>query len=59
MAAGTPSPTERNGTAALYTYRATDPEGAEVAWSVSGADGEAFTIDRNTGVLTFKQPAGP
>ena len=42
-----------NGTAALYTYRATDPEGAEVAWSVSGADGGDFTIDRNTGVLTF------
>ncbi len=42
-----------NGTAALYTYRATDPEGAEVAWSVSGADGGDFTIDRDTGVLTF------
>ena len=45
-----------NGTAALYTYRATDPEGAEIAWSVSGADGRAFTIDRNTGVLTFRNP---
>ena len=45
-----------NGTAALYTYRATDPEGAEVAWSVSGADGGAFTIDRNTGVLNFREP---
>ena len=45
-----------NGTAALYTYRATDPEGAEVAWSVSGADARAFTIDRNTGVLTFREP---
>ena len=45
-----------NGTAALYTYRATDPEGAEVAWSVSGADGGDFTIDRNTGVLNFRNP---
>ena len=45
-----------NGAAALYTYRATDPEGAEVAWSVSGADGGAFTIDRDTGVLTFRNP---
>ena len=45
-----------NGTAALYTYRATDPERAEVGWSVSGADGEAFTVDRNTGVLTFRNP---
>ena len=45
-----------NGTAALYTYRATDPEGAEVAWSVSGADASHFEIGRETGVLTFREP---
>ena len=45
-----------NGAAALYTYRATDPEGAEVTWSVSGVDARAFTIDRDTGVLTFRNP---
>ena len=45
-----------NGTAALYTYRATDPEGAEVAWSVSGADASHFEIGRETGVLTFGEP---
>ena len=45
-----------NGTASLYTYRATDPEGAEVAWSLNGADAGDFTIDRNTGVLTFRNP---
>ena len=45
-----------NGTSALYTYRATDPEGAEVAWSVGGADGEDFTIDRDSGVLAFSDP---
>ena len=45
-----------NGTAALYTYRATDPEGAEVAWSVSGADARHFEIGRETGVLTFREP---
>ena len=45
-----------NGTSALYTYRATDPEGAEVAWSVGGADGEDFTIDRDSGVLAFREP---
>ena len=45
-----------NGTAALYTYRATDPEGAEVAWSVSGADAGDFKIGRETGVLTFREP---
>ena len=48
-----------NGTAALYTYRATDPEGAKVAWSVGGTDGEDFTIAADSsgrGVLTFRDP---
>ena len=45
-----------NGTASLYTYRATDPEGDEVTWSVTGRDGGQFTIDRNTGVLSFLNP---
>ena len=44
-----------NGTSALYTYRATDPEGAEVAWSVSGADRGDFGIS-DTGVLAFREP---
>ena len=43
-----------NGTSDLYTYRATDPEGAEVAWSVSGTDGEDFEISE-TGVLSFEE----
>ena len=45
-----------NGTAALYTYRATDPEEAEVTWSVRGADASHFEISRETGVLTFREP---
>ena len=44
-----------NGTASLYAYRATDPEGDEVAWSVSGADGGDFKII-DSGVLTFREP---
>ena len=44
-----------NGTSDLYTYRATDPEGADVAWSVSGTDGEDFEISER-GVLSFKEP---
>ena len=44
-----------NGTASLYTYRATDPEGDEVAWSVGGADGGDFRIIQS-GVLTFRVP---
>ena len=42
-----------NGASDLYTYRATDPEGAEVTWSVSGTDGEDFEISAS-GVLSFK-----
>ena len=45
-----------NGTASLYTYRATDPEGDEVTWSVTGRDGGQFTIDQDTGVLSFRNP---
>ena len=45
-----------NGTASLYTYRATDPEGAEVAWSVSGADRDDFEISEDGGALTFREP---
>ena len=47
-----------NGTSTLYTYRATDPEGAEVAWSVGGTDGEDFTITTDSsgrGILSFKE----
>ena len=46
---------KENGTAALYTYRATDPEGASVTWSVGGTDGEDFEISE-TGELTFVNP---
>ena len=44
-----------NGTSDLYTYRATDPEGADVAWSVSGTDGEDFEMSAS-GVLSFEEP---
>ena len=44
-----------NGASDLYTYRATDPEGAEVAWSISGIDGEDFAISES-GVLSFREP---
>ena len=45
-----------NGASALYTYRATDPEQGEVAWSVSGADAADFEISEAGGVLTFREP---
>ena len=48
-----------NGTSDLYTYRATDPEGADVSWSVSGTDGRDFAITTDSsgrGVLSFEEP---
>ena len=42
-----------NGTSVLYTYRASDPEGDTITWSLSGDDSRDFSIDRNTGELTF------
>ena len=45
-----------NRTSALYTYRATDPEGADVAWSLSGDDADDFEITDDAGVLTFREP---
>ena len=44
-----------NGTAALYTFRATDPERSAIEWSLSGPDDDDFAISE-TGVLSFTSP---
>ena len=44
-----------NGTARIYTFKATDPERGTITWSTSGDDGSDFTISE-TGVLTFGTP---
>ena len=36
----------------LFTYRANDPEGSDISWSLSGTDSSAFTISEE-GVLSF------
>ena len=41
-----------NGTSALYTFRATDPERSDISWSLSGADRDDFVIS-DTGGLSF------
>ena len=46
---------KENGSSDIYTYRATDPEGADVAWGWSGTDSSAFTINE-AGVLSFVSP---
>ena len=46
---------DENGTGPVATYTATDPEKADIIWSLSGTDGADFSIIR--GDLTFN--AGP
>ena len=47
-----------NRTSRLYTYRATDPEGSGIAWSVGGTDGRFFTIDQR-GEFSFSENSPP
>ena len=45
-----------NGTAAVYTFSAADPERAVVVWSAGGTDGGIFAVTRDSrgrGVLSF------
>ena len=42
----------------LYTYRATDPEGETITWSVDGTDGHFFAIDES-GQFSFKEDNAP
>ena len=44
-----------NGSGAIYTYRATDPEGDDFTWSVGGQDARYFEIS-DRGVLSFNTP---
>ena len=41
-----------NGTAAVTTFTARDPEGKSIVWSLAGADAAAFSIEN--GVLRFE-----
>ena len=47
-----------NRTSRLYTYRATDPEGATIRWSVGGTDRGFFTINER-GEFSFKETSPP
>jgi len=45
-----------NGTGAVYTATATDPDaGTTLTYSLDGADADLFDIDSSTGVVTFKE----
>ena len=52
---GNPSPYRENGTGAVHTFRARDPQGRPVSWSLTGTDSHVFEISPG-GVLTFRSP---
>ena len=72
---GGPIKFPENGTGAVVTFAATDPEGKAVTWSVAAAgtdfsgvagiegadaaDADHFKVDAKTGVLTFMAEKGP
>ncbi|MCZ8276832.1 MAG: FG-GAP-like repeat-containing protein [Acetobacteraceae bacterium] len=43
-----------NGTGIAYQATGSDPEGATLTWSLSGADQALFNINATTGAVTFK-----
>ena len=47
-----------NQTSRLYTYRATDPEGSSITWSVGGTDSRFFAIDER-GQFSFSETSPP
>ena len=50
---------QENGTGAVYSYSANDPQRGIITWSVAGTDARAFTITSDSsgrGVLTFTRP---
>lgn len=48
--------TAENNAGVVYTATATDPEGAALAYSLSGADSALFTIDAASGAVSFLAP---
>ena len=42
-----------NGKGTVATFTASDPEGAKIRWSLTGDDSADFSINPNTGALTF------
>ena len=45
-----------NDTTVIATYRAVDAEGDPITWALTGVDAEFFTLNRDSGELTFNTP---
>ena len=53
---GTSASFDENATGVVYTATATDADGSTVTFSLSGADASFFSIDANSGEVTFNSP---
>ncbi|WP_203293903.1 cadherin domain-containing protein [Maricaulis parjimensis] len=53
LTSGTTASQEEGATGVVYTVTATDPEGDPLTYSLSGDDAAQFTIDANTGEVSF------
>ena len=54
-----PATYRENGTSAVYTFRASEPQRGPIRWSLEGTDWEDFTITADSsgrGVLAFSSP---
>ena len=54
-----PSTYRENGTSAVYTFRATDPQWQSITWTLEGTDRRDFTVTGDSsgrGVLAFSTP---
>ena len=54
-----PTTYQENGTSAVYTFRASDPQRQAIAWRLEGEDAGDFTLTTDSsgrGVLTFTSP---
>ena len=49
-------PVNENASGSVYQAQASDPEGAALTYSASGADASLFTLDPTSGALAFNSP---
>ncbi|RKR03730.1 cadherin domain-containing protein [Maricaulis maris] len=56
ITSGATASVAENTAGTVYTATATDPEGATLTYSVTGADAALFSIDANTGAVSFLAP---
>ncbi len=56
ISSGASASVAENSSGTVYTATASDPEGAALSYSLTGADAALFTIDAGTGAVSFIAP---